>query len=126
LCKSTPFICAHGKANDGFSDTDDVAHRHILSLDREKVAGNQRYLVTRAEPLSLRAVAARLRKEHPELADRLPDLPQDGTAAEQKLCNVDLTKSDATFGTQWRDTYDSVAQVIFDVVRWEKEEVAKL
>jgi NADPH-dependent methylglyoxal reductase len=97
-----------------------------LSLDREKVAGNQRYLVTRAEPLGLRAVAARLRREHPELADRLPELPEDGTAVEGKLCKVDSTKSDATFGTQWRDTYDSVAQVVFDVVRWEEEHVAKL
>jgi hypothetical protein len=56
----------------------------------------------------------------------LPELPEDGTAVEGKLCKVDSTKSDATFGTQWRDTYDSVAQVVFDVVRWEEEHVTKL
>lgn len=109
------------------SDTDDVANRHILSLDRNKVTGNQRYLVTRAEPLNLRAIAARLRKEHPELADRLPDLPEDAgvVAAKEKLCKIDLSKSNAAFGTQWTDVYESVKRIVFDVVRWEKEQGAK-
>jgi NADPH-dependent methylglyoxal reductase len=107
-------------------DTDDVAHRHILSLDRNKVAGNQRYLVTRAEPLNLRAVVARLRKEHPELAGRLPDLPEDASVtAAGKFPTIDVSKSDATFGTQWKDTYESVAQIVFDTVQWEKETSAK-
>ena len=104
------------------SDTDDVAHRHILALDRGKVAGNQRYLLTRAEPLNLRAVLVRLRKEHPELASRIPDLPDDVDMAAKKLCKVDLTKSDATFGTQSSDMYESVAQIVFDAVKWEQEQ----
>jgi NADPH-dependent methylglyoxal reductase len=73
------------------------------------------------EPLNLRAVAARLRREHLELAERLPDLPEDASlVAKEKLVKLDTTKSDAVFGTQWADVYESVRETVFDVLRWEK------
>ncbi|KAF2678606.1 NAD(P)-binding protein [Lentithecium fluviatile CBS 122367] len=105
-----------------FMDTDDVAGTHILSLDREKVPGNRRYLLTHPETVNLRAVAAKLRREHPELAGRLPDLPEeDSVWAKEKLVKIDTSKADAVFGTQWTDAYESIKAIVFDVLRWEEQ-----
>lgn len=104
------------------SDTDDVASIHIQALDRDRVPGNRRYVLASDEPVNLRSIAARLRREHPELRDRLPDLSEEGDLwTKENMVKVDTSESDAIFGTNWKAAYDSVKETVFDVLRWEKE-----
>ncbi|KAJ4290611.1 hypothetical protein N0V90_010829 [Kalmusia sp. IMI 367209] len=107
-----------------FLDTDDVAKAHVLSLDARKVPGNRRYILASPEVVDLRTVAARLRQEYPDLAERLPDVEvdEDGfTAKKAKLAEVDTNKSDEIFGTEWKSAYDSIKEIVLDAVKWEKE-----
>ncbi|KAF1971088.1 NAD(P)-binding protein [Bimuria novae-zelandiae CBS 107.79] len=107
-----------------FMDTDDVARVHVLSLDAEKVPGNWRYLLVSPEIVDVRSVAARMRKEYPELADRLPDVEVDAEGYEKKkakLAKMDTSKSDEIFGTEWKSAYDSIKEIVLDTVRFEKE-----
>ncbi|KAL5459608.1 hypothetical protein PMIN06_002750 [Paraphaeosphaeria minitans] len=65
-----------------------------------------------------------MRKEYAELAHRLPDVVIDEQGhgrRKAKLVKVDTSKSDVVFGTEWRSAYDSIKEIVLDVVRWEKE-----
>lgn len=103
-------------------DTDDVARTHILSLDRSKVPGNERYLIASSEPFDLRVIANKLRKEKPEWASRLPEVEVLPTSRLQgKLATINTTKADKVFGSDWKSAYESVKETVADVIEWEKK-----
>ncbi|KAJ4356629.1 uncharacterized protein N0V89_004665 [Didymosphaeria variabile] len=111
-----------------FLDTDDVARAHVLALEQEKVPGNHRYLLASHEGVNLRSVVARMKKEYPEVADRLPDVQVDEEGYESrraKLAKIDTSKSDTIFGTEWKTAYDSIKEIVLDAVRWEKDDKIK-
>lgn len=103
-------------------DTDDVARAHILSLDRSKVPGNERYVLASSELLDLRAIANRLRKENPEWASRIPEMEElPSSHLQGKFATIDTSKADGVFGTDWKSAFDSVKETVANVIRWEKE-----
>jgi nucleoside-diphosphate-sugar epimerase len=113
------------KPNIRTRDTDDVARTHILSLDRTKVPGNERYFLASSEPLDLRVIASKLRKEKPEWASRLPEVEVLPTSRLQgKFAKIDTAKADKVFGTDWKSAYESVKETVADVIEWEKKNAA--
>ncbi|KAF2873571.1 hypothetical protein BDV95DRAFT_605065 [Massariosphaeria phaeospora] len=104
-----------------FLDTDDVARIHVLSLDRTKVPGNERYLLAAHEIHDLRAVGLKLRAEHPELASRIPELQERPQKTADTFAKLDLSKTDRVFGKDWKSAYESVERTVFDIVKWEEE-----
>jgi NADPH-dependent methylglyoxal reductase len=104
------------------SDTDDVARSHVLSLDRTKVPGNDRYLIASSELFDLRAVAAKLRKETPEWASRLPEIEVlPASRLQGKFATIDTAKGDGVFGADWKSAYESLKETVADVIEWEKK-----
>ncbi|KAI4667253.1 uncharacterized protein J4E79_001938 [Alternaria viburni] len=103
-------------------NTDDVAKSHVTALDRNKVPGNERYLLVSPEIMDLRAIAVDLRAESLELTKRIPALqPNLERRGPEKFAKIDTSKSEAVFGTQWKSGHDTIKEVVLDVVKWEKE-----
>ncbi|KAF2844376.1 hypothetical protein T440DRAFT_559659 [Plenodomus tracheiphilus IPT5] len=113
-------------AKEAETNTDDVAQTHVVSLDRKKVPGNERYILTSQEILDLRSIAADLRAQYPELAKRIPELQKSSEPRRADgFAKVDTSKAEAVFGNQWKSHYDSVKEAVLDVVNWEKENDVK-
>jgi hypothetical protein len=99
-----------------------VARTHVLSLDRTKVPGNERYVLASSEPLDLRAIVSKLRKEKPEWASRLPEVEVLPTSRLQgKFATINTAKADKVFGTDWKSAYDSIKETVTDAIKLEKK-----
>ena len=99
-----------------------MARTHLIALDRHRVPGNERYLTVSNELLDLKLIGNKLREEYPELQGRIPE-SEDASSGrwENSFCKVDTSKGDNIFGRDWKSGYDSVKGIVFNVLKWEKE-----
>ncbi|PQE19026.1 hypothetical protein CJF32_00010448 [Rutstroemia sp. NJR-2017a WRK4] len=100
-------------------DVDDVAAVHVKSL-KESTPGNQRYVFHIGEPLTAAAVAQKIREEYPQLKDRVPAPKPGSDVVPDSLSRFDTSKSDAVFGTEWKDWWESVKATVDDILKYEK------
>lgn len=104
------------------SDTDDVARCHILSMSKAKVPGNERYLLASKDILNLRKIVNEIRRETPAVAERISTFVDERDTFEGKIANLDTSKADKVFGTEWKGGYNSIRETVLDVLKWEKEQ----
>ncbi|KAF1994355.1 NAD(P)-binding protein [Amniculicola lignicola CBS 123094] len=102
-------------------DVDDVARTHVLSIDRQRVPGNERYFTAVKEPLDLRAVAKELREKYPETRKLIPEFEETATVdLGAKFVKWDGEKADKVFGP-WKSQVESIKEIVFDVLRFEEK-----
>ncbi|KAM3070404.1 hypothetical protein ACMFMG_010231 [Clarireedia jacksonii] len=100
-------------------DVDDVATIHVKAL-RDTTPGNQRYVFHIREPVTAAAVAQKIREEYPQLRDRVPAPKPGSDVLPESMSRFDTSKSDAVFGTEWKDWWKSAKATVDDIVKYEK------
>lgn len=91
----------------------------MIALDKDRVKGNERYLITSHEIFNLRKIAKELRERYPELRERIPELEQK-EGLEERVCKIDTGKADKVFGREWMQATESVKLTVEDILRWEE------
>ena len=105
------------------SDVEDVSRIHIESLS-PTISGNERYLFHSPELMASNDIALAVRKEFPQLRDRVPS-PEEGSGSglSEKLVKMDTSRFDGVFGKRvWKSARVSALETVGDfVVDFERE-----
>lgn len=96
-------------------DVRDVAAAHVDAFEKPELAGTR--LFTTAGYYSNRDILAIVRKQFPELQDRLPaeDVPGGGLPPSDKLFKFDNSATTKALGVQWRSLESTVVETVKSV-----------
>jgi len=92
-----------------------VAAIHLKSLDL-KVPWNERYLFHIRDVLIGPQLANKIRKEYPQLRNRVPE-GVEGEGIQENLIKTDISKFEKVFGSDWNDWWESSRGTVEDVLK---------